>query len=144
MRPVDSQIDIIFQSRLHPVHGLNVKEIADWHVVVWANLSWVLSARFKADYHSDKSFNLCSKAEIDACRFHRRKREKVSWLWSGVFVQMRVMAAITQNCEAFKRFTDMDFLQIRVINFSGHLMRGRWEEKEGDGSQIALLWCPNP
>lgn len=48
------------------------------------------------------------------------------------FVQVRVMVVIRQNCEAFKRFTDMDFLQIRVINFSGHLMRGRWKEKEGD------------
>lgn len=48
------------------------------------------------------------------------------------------MAVIRQNCEAFKRFSDMDFLQIRVINFSGHLMRGRWDEKEGDAAKIAL------
>lgn len=39
------------------------------------------------------------------------------------------MAVIRRNCEAFKRLSDMDFLQIRVINFSGHLMRARWEEK---------------
>lgn len=45
---------------------------------------------------------------------------------------MCVMVVIRRNCEAFKRFSDMDFLQIRVINFSGHLMRARWEEKEGD------------
>lgn len=41
------------------------------------------------------------------------------------------MVMIRQNGKAFfKRFSDMNFLQIRVINFSGHLMRGRW--KEGD------------
>lgn len=45
---------------------------------------------------------------------------------------MRLVAVIRQNCEAFKRLSDMDFLQIRVINFSGHLMRARWKEKEGD------------
>ena len=56
-------------------------------------------------------------------------------------MQVRVMAVIRQNCEAFKRFTDMDFLQIRVINFSGHLMRGRWKEKEGEmlSDRLALM-----
>lgn len=42
------------------------------------------------------------------------------------------MAVIRQNCEAFKRFSDMDFSADKGNNFSGHLMRGRRKEKEGD------------
>lgn len=131
------------------MYGLNVRGIADWHVVLWANVARVLSGRFKADYHGNKSFNLCSKAFLWNWRlsiFNRRKRE-VSFLWSVefffsfFFVQVRLMAVIRQHCEAFKRFSDMDFLQIRVINFSGHLMRARWKEKEGDAlrSRSALM-----
>lgn len=118
------------------VSGCDVKEVADSLGILWANFARALSGRLKADYHSNKSFNLCSKAFLWNWRLSilTEGKEQRAVFEASFFlsVRVRVMVVIRQNCEAFKRFSDMDFLQIRVINFNGHLMRGRWKEKEGD------------
>lgn len=52
-------------------------------------------------------------SEIDACRFQQEEKEKWAVFEASFFVcvcvWVRVMAVIRQNCEAFKRFSDMDF-----------------------------------
>lgn len=123
------------------VYGPNVREAQDWHVVLWANLARALCGRFKADYHGNKSFNLCSKAFLWNWRLSILTEGKEKWVVFEAegcvfffFFLMQVAYVLWRWLEKtarhFKRFSDMDFLQIRVINFSGHLMRGRW--KEGD------------
>lgn len=52
-------------------------------------------------------------SEMDACRFQHEEKEKWAVFEASFFVcvcvWVRVMAVIRQNCEAFKRFSDMDF-----------------------------------
>lgn len=90
---------------------------------------YFLSVGFKADYHRNKSFNLRFRAESDACRLRQEENRGRHAAFEAVLFALRRRLDTT---EASKRFTDMDFLQIRVINFSGRLMR-----KRRDASQIA-------
>lgn len=142
MKPADSQINMIFQSSFRRAcisACWRERGTARRRVASWANSAGALSERFKADYHSNKSFNLCSKAFLWNWRLSIStggKRE-VSCLWSEFFLCVSVCECVLWRWldKTARHLSDSltwIFLQIRVINFSGHLMRGRRKEKEGD------------
>lgn len=136
------------------------REIADWHVVLWANLARAfcfLSAKIQSRFYNRL---ICVSrrflSEIDACRFPQKEKKKKKKKKRGVscllkrgsfflffFLFLRVMTVIRQKKKKSARHSSVFLwhgfsLQIRVINFSGHLMRGEMERC----SQIASLWCP--
>lgn len=126
--------------------GPDVIEPGDWHVALCADLARVTGDSKEIIMAMNRLICVPRRfSEIDACQFQQKEKRAVRsvWFFLSPLCKVSAVAAIRQNCQTFKRFSDARFFFFfaadNVINFIGHLMRARRKEKERDA--LRSLCC---